>query len=66
MLTCSLRLVRAGSRRYATYRQAVLAGLATKVVFGFIDGWWSTWSNQPRHSTGCPACWTSQSGCATT
>jgi len=38
VLTCSLQLVRAGSRRYATYRQVVLAGLATKVVFGFIDG----------------------------
>ncbi|MDQ3824407.1 MAG: hypothetical protein M3319_10225 [Actinomycetota bacterium] len=35
MLTCYLRLVRAGFRRYATYRQAVLAGLATNVVFGF-------------------------------
>ena len=36
MLTCYLRLVRAGFRRYATYRQAVLAGLATNVVFGFL------------------------------
>ena len=35
MLTCYLWLVRAGFRRYATYRQAVLAGLATNVVFGF-------------------------------
>ncbi len=36
MLTCYLRLVSAGFRRYATYRQAVLAGLATNMVFGFM------------------------------
>lgn len=36
MLTCYLRLVSAGFRRYATYRQAVLAGLATNMVFGFL------------------------------
>ena len=36
MLACYLRLIRAGFRRYATYRQAVLAGLATNVVFGFM------------------------------
>lgn len=36
MLACYLRLVRAGFRRYATYRQAVLAGMAANVVFGFM------------------------------
>lgn len=36
MLACYLRLIRAGFRRYATYRQAVVAGLATNVVFGFV------------------------------
>jgi ABC-2 type transport system permease protein len=36
VLACYLRLIRAGFRRYATYRQAVLAGLATNVVFGFM------------------------------
>ncbi|MDQ4104671.1 MAG: ABC-2 family transporter protein [Actinomycetota bacterium] len=36
MLACYLRLVRAGFRRYSTYRQAVVAGLATNVVFGFM------------------------------
>ncbi len=30
------QLVRAGFRRYATYRQAALAGLATNVVFGLL------------------------------
>ncbi len=34
MLACYLRLIRAGFRRYSSYRQAVLAGLATNVVFG--------------------------------
>ncbi|MGH3885647.1 MAG: ABC transporter permease [Pseudonocardiaceae bacterium] len=36
MLACYLRLVRAGFRRYSTYRQAVVAGLATNIVFGFM------------------------------
>jgi ABC-2 type transport system permease protein len=36
VLACYLQLVRAGFRRYATYRQAVVAGLATNVVFGFM------------------------------
>lgn len=36
VLACYMRLVCAGFRRYATYRQAVLAGLATNVVFGYI------------------------------
>ncbi|HEU0127263.1 MAG TPA: ABC-2 family transporter protein [Pseudonocardiaceae bacterium] len=36
MLACYLRLCRAGFRRYSTYRQAVVAGLATNVVFGFM------------------------------
>lgn len=36
MLACYLRLICAGFRRYATYRQAVLAGTATNVVFGFV------------------------------
>jgi ABC-2 type transport system permease protein len=36
VLACYLRLVRAGFRRYATYRQAVFAGLATNMVFGFM------------------------------
>ncbi|MGH3766530.1 MAG: ABC transporter permease [Pseudonocardiaceae bacterium] len=36
MLTCYLRLVRAGFQRYVTYWQAVIAGLATNVVFGFM------------------------------
>jgi ABC-2 type transport system permease protein len=36
VLACYLRLIRAGFRRYATYRQAVVAGLATNVVFGFM------------------------------
>lgn len=36
MVACYLRLVRAGFQRYATYRQAMIAGLATNVVFGFI------------------------------
>ncbi|HZS19879.1 MAG TPA: hypothetical protein VFA63_02695, partial [Pseudonocardiaceae bacterium] len=36
MLACYLRLICAGFRRYATYRQAVLAGTATNVVFGFM------------------------------
>ncbi|MGQ0715924.1 MAG: ABC transporter permease [Pseudonocardiales bacterium] len=36
MLACYLRLIRAGFRRYSTYWQAVLAGLATNVVFGFM------------------------------
>ena len=35
MLACYLRLIRAGFRRYSTYRQAVVAGLATNLVFGF-------------------------------
>ncbi len=30
------QLVRAGFRRYATYRQASVAGLATNVVFGLL------------------------------
>ena len=30
------QLVRAGYRRYATYRQATLAGLTTNVVFGLL------------------------------
>ncbi len=36
MLACYLRLIRAGFRRYSTYWQAVVAGLATNVVFGFM------------------------------
>jgi viologen exporter family transport system permease protein len=36
VLACYLRLIRAGFRRYSTYRQAVFAGLATNVVFGFM------------------------------
>jgi ABC-2 type transport system permease protein len=36
MLACHLRLVRAGFRRYSTYRQAVVAGLAANTVFGFM------------------------------
>ncbi|MDQ3760561.1 MAG: ABC-2 family transporter protein [Actinomycetota bacterium] len=36
MLACYLRLVRAGFRRYSTYRQAMVAGLATNVVFGYM------------------------------
>lgn len=36
MLACYLRLIRAGFRRYSTYRQAVVAGLATNLVFGFV------------------------------
>jgi ABC-2 type transport system permease protein len=36
VLACYLRLIRAGFQRYATYRQAVVAGLATNVVFGFM------------------------------
>jgi ABC-2 type transport system permease protein len=36
VLACYLRLIRAGFRRYSTYRQAVVAGLATNVVFGFM------------------------------
>ncbi|MGH4008410.1 MAG: hypothetical protein ACRDTH_09715, partial [Pseudonocardiaceae bacterium] len=36
VLACYLRLIRAGFRRYSTYWQAVLAGLATNVVFGFL------------------------------
>jgi len=36
VLACYLRLVRAGFQRYATYRQAMVAGLATNTVFGFI------------------------------
>ncbi|MGH3776154.1 MAG: ABC transporter permease [Pseudonocardiaceae bacterium] len=36
MLACHLRLIRAGFRRYSTYWQAVVAGLATNVVFGFM------------------------------
>ncbi|HKR50383.1 MAG TPA: ABC-2 family transporter protein [Pseudonocardiaceae bacterium] len=35
MLTCYLRLVSAGFRRYSTYWQAVVAGLVTNMVFGF-------------------------------
>jgi ABC-2 type transport system permease protein len=30
------QLVRAGYRRYASYRQATLAGLATNAVFGLL------------------------------
>lgn len=36
MLACYLRLCCAGFRRYSTYRQAVVAGLATNAVFGFL------------------------------
>ncbi|MGH3935601.1 MAG: ABC transporter permease [Pseudonocardiaceae bacterium] len=36
MLACYLRLIRAGFRRYSTYRHAVVAGLATNIVFGFM------------------------------
>ncbi|MDQ2706732.1 MAG: ABC-2 family transporter protein [Actinomycetota bacterium] len=36
MLAPYPQLVRAGFRRYATYRQAALAGLATNVVFGLL------------------------------
>jgi ABC-2 type transport system permease protein len=36
VLACYLRLISAGFRRYSTYRQAVVAGLATNVVFGFM------------------------------
>jgi ABC-2 type transport system permease protein len=36
VLACYLRLIRAGFRRYSTYRQAMVAGLATNVVFGFV------------------------------
>lgn len=36
MLACYLRLIRAGFRRYSTYRQAVVAGLVTNIVFGFM------------------------------
>ncbi|MGH4010945.1 MAG: ABC transporter permease [Pseudonocardiaceae bacterium] len=36
MLACHLRLIRAGFRRYSTYWQAVAAGLAANVVFGFM------------------------------
>lgn len=31
-----MRLTRAGFLRYATYRQAVFAGLVTNTVFGFL------------------------------
>jgi ABC-2 type transport system permease protein len=36
VLACYLRLIQAGFRRYSTYWQAVLAGLATNTVFGFM------------------------------
>ncbi|HET9255477.1 MAG TPA: ABC-2 family transporter protein [Pseudonocardiaceae bacterium] len=36
MVACYFRLIRAGFQRYATYRQAVIAGLATNMVFGFM------------------------------
>ncbi len=36
MLSPYPQLIRAGFRRYATYRQAALAGLATNVVFGLL------------------------------
>lgn len=36
MLTCAVRLTRAGFLRYATYRQAVFAGLVTNTMFGFL------------------------------
>ncbi|MDQ2791559.1 MAG: ABC-2 family transporter protein [Actinomycetota bacterium] len=36
MLSCAVRLMRAGFLRYATYRQAVVAGLVTNTVFGFL------------------------------
>ena len=36
MLACYLRLIRAGFRRYSTYRQAIVAGLAANTVFGFM------------------------------
>jgi ABC-2 type transport system permease protein len=36
VLACYLRLIRAGFRRYASYWQAIIAGLATNVVFGFM------------------------------
>ena len=36
MLSPYPRLVRAGFQRYATYRQAALAGLATNTVFGLL------------------------------
>jgi ABC-2 type transport system permease protein len=36
VLACYLPLCRAGFRRYSTYRQAVVAGLATNTVFGFM------------------------------
>ena len=35
MLACYLRLISAGFRRYSTYRQAVVGGLVTNMVFGF-------------------------------
>jgi hypothetical protein len=36
VLRCAVRLARAGFLRYATYRQAVFAGLVTNTVFGFL------------------------------
>jgi hypothetical protein len=36
VLRCAVRLTRAGFVRYATYRQAVFAGLVTNTVFGFL------------------------------
>jgi ABC-2 type transport system permease protein len=36
VLACYLRLISAGFRRYSTYRQAVVAGLTTNIVFGFM------------------------------
>ncbi|AHI01416.1 ABC-2 family transporter protein [Kutzneria viridogrisea] len=36
LIGCYLRIALAGFRRYATYRQAALAGTATNVVFGLI------------------------------
>lgn len=38
MLSPYPQLVRAGFRRFATYRQAALAGLATNTVFGLLRG----------------------------
>lgn len=36
MPACYLHLCRAGFRRYSTYRQALVAGVATNTVFGFL------------------------------
>jgi ABC-2 type transport system permease protein len=36
VFACYLRLICAGFRRYSTYRQAMIAGLVTNVMFGFM------------------------------